>query len=332
MTDPDLQKLIQSLREIRTTQRLSLRAVAERMGLKSHRHLTSLESGETNITFKTLSAYANALGVKLKMEVQNMPTVSFYNHAGGSGKSVLTRDMSYAFAQRGLKVLAIDMDAQANLTSFFGLDPDELADSETIMAAIMDLEGVPKRHLPTPKNIYGVDIIPAKLSLARADHVLLTETLGTLNLATMLQPVTGYDVIMIDCPPNLGAMSNTAMLASEFVVIPVQLRRKFRDGLYTVLENIEKTSRHRPHLRPLAVVPTQTDDTVVSRKNSQHLMSNIHPNPPVLSPISRRPAVYGEAEEHSKPVALHAPNSDAAQDLETVADELLALLNVKVTA
>lgn len=332
MNNQDFGALMQTLRNIRTSQRLSLREAADRMGLKSHRHLTHLESGEANVTLKTLTAYAHALGVKLHMEARRMTTISLYNHSGGVSKSVLTRDLSYAFAQRGLRVLAIDMDAQANLTSFFGLDPDELTDSETIMAALLDLPGVPKRHLPDPKHVHGVDLIPAKLALARADHVLLTEMLGTLGLSTILQRVTGYDAIMIDCPPNLGAMSNAAILASDHVIIPVQLRRKFRDGLYTVLDSIEQARQHRQGLSALAVIPTQTDDTVVSRANMQHLLTQIHPNPPVLSPISRRPAVYGEAEEAGQPISLYAPNTDAARDIETVADELLELLNVKVVA
>src|SRR5690625_2074332 len=332
MADLELQKLMSQLREVRVSHGLSLRALAERMGLKSHRHLSSMEQGEANVTYKTLTAYAHALGAKLTMEVKSMLTICFYNHAGGSGKSVLTRDMGYAFAQRGLRVLAIDMDAQANLTTFFGIDPDELADSETIMAALMDLEGVPERRLPAPIHAHGVDIIPAKLRLAQADSVLLNEILGTLGLQKMLQRVTGYDIVLIDCPPNLGAMSNAAVLASDYVAIPVELRRKYRDGLYTVLQNIEAVRRHRENLKPLAVIPTQVDDTVVSRANIQHLMSNIHPNPPVLSPIVRRPAIYGEAEEASAPVALHAPDSPAAAELDAVADSLLSLLDVKLNA
>lgn len=258
-----------------------------------------------------------------------MNVISFFNHAGGAGKSSTARDIGYILGQRGFRVLMIDADSQANLSEFFGLDTSELSPDDTVYAAVMG-KSTGELAFPKPLQAHGVSVIPSHLKLAEADRVLASQIGGYQRLQAEVRKLTGYDFVIIDCPPNLGTMAIAALVASEHVVIPVQLRKKFRDGLWTVIKTIRDGRALCPALSPLAVIPTQTDNTVVSRENLEYLNTEFGPSIPILSPIARRPAAYGEAEEVGTPIAAYQPNSDAAREVETVTDQILEQLGVGV--
>lgn len=257
-----------------------------------------------------------------------MIVLSFFNHAGGAGKTSTARDVGYVLGKRDFRVLMIDADAQANLTEFMGIDSSDLRPEETTYAAVMD-DSLHQYRFPTPRMAHGVAIIPSHLDLARADRTLAQEVGGYQRLQRAVQDLTDYDFVIIDCPPNLGTMSVAALAASEYVVIPVQLRKKFRDGLWTVVKIVKEARSINSKLAPLIIVPTQTDTTIVSRENLEYLHKAFGPTIPVSSSIGRRPAVYGEAEEAGAPVPLFQPNNEAAKEVEMVTNDILRCLGAQ---
>lgn len=257
-----------------------------------------------------------------------MKVLSFFNHAGGAGKTTTARDIGYTLGRRGFKVLMIDTDPQANLTEFFGIDASELHPQNTVYAAVMD-DDLDLR-LPAPISVHGIDLIPSHLDLAKADRVLATVIGGYQRLQRAVDMLEGYDFVILDCAPNLGTLSVAALAASEYVIIPVQLRKKFRDGMFTVIRTIRETRAIQAGIVPLMIVPTQADNTVVSRENLEYLRAEFGSDLLVTTPITRRPAIYGEAEEEGNPVPAKQPNGEATNEIESVTSTLLERLNVTI--
>ena len=141
--------------------------------------------------------------------------ISNFNQAGGVAKSTLTQNLGYHLARRKHRVLLIDMDPQATLTTFMGLVPREL--EKTIYNAIVD-----EQPIPIHENIHGVDLAPTNVALSLAEAQLVNADMREFRLRDALEPIkNSYDFILIDCPPSLGILSNISLVASDFILVPV---------------------------------------------------------------------------------------------------------------
>ena len=106
-----------------------------------------------------------------------MKVLTFFNHAGGVAKTSTVRDVGYVLGERGHKVLLVDVDPQANLTRWLGLDDVEL--EETIYPGVMPTAAEEiddpdaELALPTPKRVHGVDLIPSQLNVAILEREIL---------------------------------------------------------------------------------------------------------------------------------------------------------------
>ncbi len=181
-----------------------------------------------------------------------MRTVSVINYKGGVGKTTLTSNLAAELAWRGLNVLMIDLDAQASLTFSF-ITPDDwsdnYADTKTVKAWFDSIEQRNPISLAdivfTPNRISnalkyrdgGVDLIASHLGLINVDLDLATK-LGGANLtqakrnflsvhsmlATELDEIDQdkYDLVLIDCPPNFNIVTKTAIIASDYILVPAR--------------------------------------------------------------------------------------------------------------
>lgn len=150
------------------------------------------------------------------------------NFKGGVGKSMTSLLLLQYLAINGLKVLAIDLDPQATLTTWFGYIPDvDLNENDTLATTLLEEKNDIKRII---KKTYftGIDLIPANLELQNAELILPTVSDGEIStlgsplkrLDAALEVVKhDYDVIIIDCPPNTGALTMNAVSAINAVLI-----------------------------------------------------------------------------------------------------------------
>ncbi len=174
----------------------------------------------------------------------SVPVLTFFNNKGGVGKTSLVYHLSWMFSELGRKVVAVDLDAQANLTAAF-LDEDEIDDlwekqtgATTIFRAIEPLTKVGDLEDPVLKKVaQHLHLVPGDVALAGFEETLSNmwpESMGDKSLYRPFRILTAFwqvaqmaakrvqaDIILVDVGPNLGAINRSALIASDFVVIPL---------------------------------------------------------------------------------------------------------------
>lgn len=158
-----------------------------------------------------------------------LQVISIVNFKGGSSKTTTAIHLAQRYALRGYRVLAVDMDPQASLTTMFGYRPEiEFAETGTIYDSLRYQDPVPLSQVVRKTYFHNLDLAPAGLLLSEYE----TETAYALQhkldppftqrLAIALDEIEAdYDIVIIDCPPQLGFTTMTALLASTGLLITV---------------------------------------------------------------------------------------------------------------
>lgn len=259
-----------------------------------------------------------------------MQVLTVFNHAGGVAKTSTARDLGYVLADLGFRVLLIDLDPQANLTSWLGVSGD-IGLEETVYPAIISPgdDDPASRRLPQPRHVHGMDLIPASIKLAILEREIIGVVMGVMRLREAVRKLSGYDFVLIDSPPSLGQLSALAVVAADRVVVPVPTNRKGLDGVPTVIRMVREYRSAAPNLKIALFVLTQHDRrTRHDRDSLDVIRSELPAIAPVSTPLNSRPAVYSDTQLRGIPVPMHAPGSEADIEIRKVADELLASLEV----
>ena len=233
--------------------------------------------------------------------------LAFANQKGGVAKTTSTLSIAVALAERGRRVLAIDLDPQGALTYSLGIDPDELA--ETVNDVLV-------RRLPIDKVvIHGeVDLVPSNIDLAGAEAVLLAKTGREYALQRALRDVLDdYDYIVIDCPPSLGILTINGLTAAGEVLIPLQCEALSHRGVGQLLETLNDI-RHftNPELSVIGVIPTLFDGR---SKHARDVLADVggRYEIAVLEPPVRKTIKFAEATQVGRSILTYAPSHPAAE-------------------
>ena len=174
-------------------------------------------------------------------------SISVVNQKGGVGKTTTSANLGAALAQKGKRVLLVDIDPQSNLTTHLGLGAKEAAEGEleNYSGPEFSIYDVLKGHKKLSEVILNrsdrLDIIPSSLYLSAADLELGGVIGRELILRRALAEVQDkYDVIIVDCPPALGLLSLNALAAVEKVIVPVQSEYLALHGVRQLLDTIDK--------------------------------------------------------------------------------------------
>ena len=266
-----------------------------------------------------------------------MTVLTFFNHAGGVAKTSTVRDIGFVLGEMGKRVLLIDVDPQANLTKWLGVE-DDIALGQTIYSAVIgdpergdeegaDAEPDAELTLPAPLHVHGLDLIPSHLNIAILEREILSVFMGVMRLREAVQRLDGYDYVLIDPPPSLGQLSALAVVAADRVVVPLPTNRKGLDGIPTVIKMVREYRKAARDLSIALFVLTQHDRrTRHDRESLRIIQSQLKAFAPISTPLNSRPAYYSDAQVEGVPIPLYAPGSVADQEIRVVVGELIEAL------
>lgn len=194
--------------------------------------------------------------------VHQAKIISFANHKGGVGKTTTTASMGSILAAKGYKVLLVDLDAQANLTSSL-LKKDI---SNTIYDGLKS-QSADSLVIYKVREDVALYMIPADLNLAQADLELAGKMARERILSELLDSYKmQFDYILIDCPPSLGLLTLNALTASDNVIIPLVAEVLPFNGLTMIFEFVRKIKKIlNPNLNIFGIAITRWEATKLSK-------------------------------------------------------------------
>ena len=246
---------------------------------------------------------------------------------GGVGKTTSTLNLAYALSKMGNKVLAVDFDSQANLTTCYGIENTaelEYTIGHLMMAVIEDEELPPMGKCIQSRD--GVDFIPASIYLSVVDAKLRMEMGAEKMLSEILEPLKEqYDVILIDTCPSLGILTINALAAADEVIITVNPQLLAMMGLQDFLRTISKIKRRiNPNLQVSGILLTMCDArTNLCRVVSDQVTEAFSDQIRVFNTRIPSTVKVGEAIYYSKAIEQYSPKAGAGIAYRNFAKELM---------
>ena len=246
--------------------------------------------------------------------------IAVLNHKGGVGKTTTTVNLAAALRQKKKRVLAIDMDGQANLTESCGLSIEE---ERTVYGAMKG-----EYPLPLVETAGGLTVAPSCLDLSAAESELINEPGRELILKGLIARLPDgrkFDYILIDCPPSLGLLTLNALTVAHYLIIPVQAQFLAMRGMAKIT-NVVATVRERlnPALEIGGIGITQFDRRKTLNKSVAELVKDAFCDK-VFRTVIRDNVSLAEAPIKGKNIFEYNRNSNGAKDYMALAQEVLKL-------
>jgi len=238
--------------------------------------------------------------------------ISLINQKGGVGKTTSCLNLGASLAALGKRILLIDLDPQYNLTSILLKEEPEQSIYSFYNKEVDSLSKI-------INELDKFDLITSDIRLAGIErrndinnYFLLREELKKLN--------ENYDYILIDCPPSLGVMTMSALIASNFLIIPVKTEFLSLKGIEQLIETFTEIRKiHNPTLAIMGVLFTMFE----KRRNLDREIVKSIDYLPVLNTIIRKNVDVAESPGAFQPISDYNPNSVGAEDYLNLAKEIM---------
>jgi chromosome partitioning protein len=244
-------------------------------------------------------------------------TIAVLSQKGGTGKTTTVRSLTDVLRRSGLRVLAIDLDPQGNLSDYFDVPPDA---TPTVGDVLLG-------RASAAEAIHD-GVLPATLSLAEAELSLAGRMGRELTLRRALRDtVADWDLVLIDCPPSLGLLTVNALVAADHALLTAEAQ-------YFALQGVEQAMQVvglardalNPDLNWLGVVLTIADLRTVHSREAQASLRE-HIGEKLFDTAIRQSIAYAESAERATSILDHRP--DLGADYVALAGELLARLGME---
>ena len=243
--------------------------------------------------------------------------IAFANQKGGVAKTTTTLNLGVALSEHGLKVLAIDLDPQGNLTMSQGWNPDEIERSNfDVLVHKLPITEIIRRG--------EIDVAVSSIDLAGAELALSSMIGRERALEKALLPVRdNYDFILVDTPPSLGLLTVNALVAADSVIVPVQCEYLSLRGLVQLENTLEMVRENlNPEVSIIGIVPTMFDKRIThSREADEILRENF--GDLVYQTRIRKTIRFAEAPVKGTSVLGYEPSGEAAEMYRDLAKEVL---------
>lgn len=253
--------------------------------------------------------------------------IAIANQKGGVGKTTTAVNLSAGLAARGYKTLLIDLDQQRNATHSFELPEIEVTLADVLTGEKKNLKDINEAICET--HIINLDLVPSNIRLALVEKQ--TSIGEQFRLKDALANLLDYDFIIIDCPPSLGATLAQALIAADYVLVPIAAEYYPLEGVGDLNETIIENKRINPDLKVLGYLMTRFDKRNSICKESVAKVKEMYGDL-VFEPLIHTNVSLQSAPAYKKSIYEHAPESKGSEDYLFLTDEVLERLNLAAEA
>ena len=245
--------------------------------------------------------------------------ISLTNNKGGVGKTTSTLNIGVGLANRGRRVLLIDLDPQASLTISLGLNSKDFLD-KSIVQVLTKQKDVKECLFKIRENVY---IIPINKLLNNAEYLIKGKNFRESIVKNALAPIKEvFNYILIDCPPSLNVFTDNGLTASNEVFIPIEAEYLALQGTSQLVEKVNEIKEGNPNLKITGVFLTKYYQRKNLNKQVKEVLEQTFKGEVFNTNINTNVAL-AEAPSHQKDIFSYEPTSSGAKDYASLVEEII---------